>query len=198
MNSPFSDKNQTLPDMKKIMLPTFAALATAAFFLAFKPAPDAHRFKGDTPGTIQAIGNAGSDQVFTFERWEFTKAEMQEGQVETLDLEALIDCKSLACDWKDLEKSVKKKENYFNVSKFPTAKVVIQGAEDQGDGTWLTNAVLTLKETSKEVPLTFTISGEKPYQVKASGELKRRKFGFDGGGPKNEVPISFEMTLPID
>ena len=183
--------------MKKIMFPILAAFATAAFFLAFKPAPEAHLFKGDPPGTIQAIGNAGSDQVFTFEKWEFTRAEMEEGQVETLDLEAILDCKSLVCDWKDLEKSVKKKEDYFNVSQFPTAKVVIRGAEDQGDGTWLTNAELTLKETTKEVPLTFTISGEKPYQVKGSGELKRRKFGFDGGGPRNEVPISFDMTLPI-
>ncbi len=183
--------------MKKIILPLFAAVGTVVFFLAFKPAPQANLFKGEAPGRIEAIGNAGSDNIFTFEKWTFTKAKMKDDMVENIKLEAVIDCKSLTCDWKDLEKSIKKKKDYFNVSDFPTATVVIDGAEDQGDGQWLTNAQVTIKEITREVPLTFTISDEKPYQVQGTGELKRRKFDFKGGGPKNEVPVSFEATLPI-
>lgn len=183
--------------MKKVILPTLAAIATAVFFLAFKPSPTAGMSVKDTPGWIQAIGNAGSDQVFTFEKWQFTKAKMKDDKVENLELEAEIDCTSLTGDWEDLVKSIKKKKDYFHVSKFPTAKVVIDGAEDQGDGTWMTKAEVTIKKFAKEVPLTFTISDEKPYIVKGNGELKRRKFGFTGGGPKNEVPVSFEATLPF-
>ncbi len=183
--------------MNKIILPTLAALASAIFFLAFKPNPVAGMSKEKTPGVIQAIGNAGSDQVFTFEKWQFTKAKMKYEEVANLELEAEIDCSSLTGSWEDLVKSVKKKKDYFHVSKFPTASVVINGAEDQGDGTWLTNAEVTIKEITHEVPLTFTITDEKPFQVSGTGELKRREFDFTGGGPKNEVPVMFEATLPI-
>lgn len=184
--------------MKKIVFPTIAAFATAIFFLAFAPNPTPGMSMKDTPGTIQAIGNAGSNYFFTFEKWQFTKVEMQEGMVEKIKLEAEIDCRSISGPRKDLVKSVKKKKDYFNVSDFPTAKVIVNGAEDQGDGSWITNAEVTIKEFTKTVPLTFTISDEKPYHVEGTGEIQRQEFGFTGSGPKDEVPVSFDAILPLD
>jgi len=153
---------------------------------------------GDTPGTIQAIGNAGSDQVFTFQKWGFTSATMAEDKVENIQLEIEINTSSLTCDWKDLEKNIRKKKDYFYVKKFPRAYVSIDGAEKMEDGRYRTEAMLTLKNKTKPVELIFSISDTKPYQVQGEGIIIRQKFGFTGGGPKDEVPISFDVTLPIE
>ncbi len=178
--------------MKKIhlIIPLFCLL-----FFAFTSIERATI--GDTPGTLQAIGNAGSDQVFTFNKWKFTKAMMPEDKVENIQVEVEINTSSLSCDWKDLEKSVKKKKDYFYVKKFPKATVKIDGAKALKNGTYTTDAILTLKGISKTVKLDFSISDSKPYTVKGSGVIKRKKFNFTGGGPKNEVPINFEAVLPL-
>jgi|GEM_PF-1453212 len=183
--------------MKQFTFITTALLASAIFFFAFSPSPKLRIDPEDVPGEISAIGDAGSPQKFTFERWTFTEASMAEDKVENLALEAEIDCTSLQCDWKDLLKSVKKKKDYFYISEYPTAKVVVNGAEAQKDGTYLTEAEVTIKKYTRTVPLTFTITKEKPYQVVGDGILKRKKFGFTGGGPKAQVPVHFEATLPI-
>ncbi|MEL6635995.1 MAG: YceI family protein [Bacteroidota bacterium] len=149
------------------------------------------------PGVISVIGTAGGSNVFTFEKWRFTKAEMPDGKVENLDLAIEISTASLTTDWKDLEKGVKSKKDYFYVSKFPIARVAIQGAQPKGDGTYTCDALLTLKGVSKTVPLTFEISDSKPYQVKGDGMIFRSKFKFTGNGPEEEVPLNFDLTLPI-
>ncbi len=154
--------------------------------------------RGASPGLIQAIGEAGSPQVFTFEKWEFTEASMAEGEVENIHLAIEINTSSLTCDWKDLQNNIRKKKDYFYVKKFPTATVVIDGATPLEDGRYQTEAMLTLKKKTKPVTLTFSISEEAPYEVKGEGLIIRQDFGFTGGGPKDEVPISFEVTLPAD
>ncbi|MEL7144991.1 MAG: YceI family protein [Bacteroidota bacterium] len=115
-------------------------------------------------------------------------------------MEILIDCKSLHHDWEDLKKSIKKKKDYFYVSKFPTATASVQGAEKMEDGSYGATMVLSLKGITKEVPITFTVTGNgtetDPYKVTGAGELNRRKFNFKGKGPKNEVPLRFEIVLP--
>jgi len=154
--------------------------------------------RGQTLGTIQAIGTAGGPNVFTFEKWEFTKAEMPDDKVENIALSIAINTSSLTCDWKDLQKNIRKKKDYFYAKKFPTATVEIKGAEPIGNGQYKTQALLTLKNNTKPVELTFTISDSKPYQVKGEGMIIRQDFGFTGGGPEDEVPISFDVTLPFE
>ena len=176
---------------KSIVLSVVALLSLASFTLVEKGTI------GDAPGIIQAIGNAGSDQVFTFQKWAFTTAEMPEDKVENINLAIEINTSSLTCEWKDLQKSIRKKQDYFYVKKFPKATVKIDGATPQEDGTYKTTAILTLKNFTKPVELTFTISDTKPYQVKGEGMLIRQDFGFTGGGPKDEVPVSFDVTLPF-
>ncbi|MEN0046116.1 MAG: YceI family protein [Bacteroidota bacterium] len=149
---------------------------------------------GSSPGIIQAIGDAGSPQVFTFQKWEYTKAEMPEDQIENIQLEIEINTSSLTCDWKDLQNNIRKKKDYFYVKKFPKAIVKIDGAEAMEDGKYKTRAMLTLKKYTEPVELTFTIEGN---QVKGEGVITRQDFGFTGGGPKDEVPISFDVTLPF-
>ena len=113
---------------------------------------------GDTPGFINAIGEAGSPNTFTFNKWEITKAAMPEGKVENIQVEIEINTSSLSTDWKDLEKNVKKKKDYFYVKKFPKATVVLNGAEAQGDGSYVSDAMLTLKGRSPD-PLSLMLNG---------------------------------------
>lgn len=152
----------------------------------------------DAPGTITFIGEAGSPNEFTFTKWQFTQVSLPEDDFEKVNLEVEINTSSLQTNWKDLEKSIRKKKDYFYVKKFPKAYINVEGATLQADGTYTTNAKLTLKGISKELPLTFTVSKEKPYVVKGSGVIQRRQFNFYGDGPKDEVPVTFEATLPVE
>ena len=146
------------------------------------------------PGTIEFIGDAGSPNAFTFERWAFTKIENADDP-KNIKVEAVFDVSSLKCDWKELERSVLKKKDYFFVRKFPEARLSIDGAAPMGDGKYKTQALLTLKGVSKEVELMFSLSGEGPYTVHAEGVIQRRMFKFKGDGPKEEVPVRVDAVL---
>lgn len=149
----------------------------------------------ETPGTISFIGDAGSPNTFIFRKWAFTKVELPNDNFEEVNIALDINTSSLQTAWKDLEKNIRNKKDYFYVKKFPTATVSINGAKKQKDGSYITKAMLTLKGVTKPVDLQFTVSEEKPYVVKGSGVIIRQQFKFNGGGPKDEVPINFEVTL---
>ncbi len=153
---------------------------------------------GTPPGTITVTSDASSDNKneFTFEKWRFTKAELPNGKVEDLQIALEISTASLTTSWKDLEKNIRKKPDYFHVDKFPKASVTIAGAVPSGDGKYTCDALLTLKGVSKVVPLTFSISDTAPYRVQGEGIVFRSKFKFSGNGPDEEVPLRFDVVLP--
>ena len=151
----------------------------------------------DTPGVIEFIGDAGSPNVFTFNKWEFTRSEVPNDDFTQVKVDLTINTSSLDCAWSDLKKSIRKKKDYFYVKKFPEATVQIDGATLQDDGSYKTDAMLSLKGVTKPVALTFTVSEDKPYVIKGSGVIERDNFKFTGDGPKNEVPVNFEVTLPL-
>lgn len=185
--------------MKQIRLFSLALLLTAFTLFAFSSDPVEKIAQEEVPGLLTAIGDAGSPNTFTFEKWKWTSYSMEEDKVENLHLSAVIDCRSVTTPYKDLEKSVKKKEAYFHISEFPSATVEVNGAKQmEVEGKWETDAVVTIKGITKEVKMTFSISEEAPYEIVADGVLKRKKFGFDGGGPKNEVPVHVEAKLPAE
>lgn len=157
-----------------------------------------YQYEGETPGVLTATGTTGGPNVFTFERWHFAQISMPEDDPTQIQAVIDIDVTSAVCDWKDLEYSIKKKKDYFHVRKFPKAMVSINGATLQEDGSYQTEALLSLKNVEKPVTLTFTISAEKPYEIKGEGVLNRRDFRFTGDGPQDEVPIAFEATLPLE
>mgnify|MGYP002624087830 CR=1 FL=1 len=175
---------------KQIVILTTLLVFSLIFFSSFIGIAN----YGDSPGLIQAIGDAGSPNVFTFREWSFSKAEMLEGKVENIQVEIEINTGSLTTEWKDLEKNIKKKKDYFYVKKFPKATVVIDGAKALDDEKFKTTAQLTLKGITKPVDLIFSIEGN---TVKGEGLIQRREFKFTGDGPKNEVPILFEAELPF-
>lgn len=174
------------------------SLVLAAILTVNFTAEDYYQYEGDTPGILTAVGDAGSPNIFIFERWHFAEISMPDDDPTMIHAIVDIDLTSIVCDWKDLEASVKKKKDYFHNRKFPKAMVTINGSTLQEDGSYETQALLSLKGVEEAVSLNFTISKEKPYMITGSGVINRRVFRFSGDGPKDEVPISFEATLPLE
>ncbi|MEN0002564.1 MAG: YceI family protein [Bacteroidota bacterium] len=179
-----------------LVLALLAIISLLTLNMSFTTA-DAYSYEGETPGTLTAIGDAGSPQTFTFERWHFASINMPDNDPTQIEAVIEIDITSVVCDWKDLEKSVKKKKDYFYMKKFPKAMVSLKGATLNADSSYTTDAMLSLKGIEKAVAINFTISEEAPYQIEGSALLQRRAFDFDGDGPKEEVPIAFTATLPM-
>lgn len=146
------------------------------------------------PGTIQFTGDAGSPNVFTVMDWRFTQAEIPEGDIEQIKVALILNTASITTDWKDLEKSVLKKKDYFYVKLFPEATILIDGAEKIDEQTYQTEAMLTLKGISNPVKLTFTLEQN---HVVGKGVITRELFKFNGEGPKSQVPVSFDVYLPM-
>ncbi len=147
------------------------------------------------PGTLQFVGDAGQATTFTVKDWAFTKVEMRDENPENIYAEIEMETSSIDASWTELVASVKKKPDYFHVKSFPKASAVINGAKKNEDGTYTTTAQVTIKKITKPVLLTFSISSEKPYKVKGTGTITRQDFDFNGGGPKDEVPVMFEAEL---
>ena len=154
--------------------------------------------KTPPPGVIEVIGDAGSPNVFTFNQWNFSTFEIPNGDLTHIHAIAEINTSSLSCEWKDLQKSVRKKKDYFYVKKFPTATVEVKGAQLLADGSYETDAMLTLKNFTKPVKLRFQVSGTNPITIEGKGEMKRQSWGFTGGGPKDIVPINFTFIQPTE
>ena len=172
-----------------ISLTALAALLT----LLYSSSPTVE-FPAEAPGKITFIGNAGGDNLFTVNTWKFDELTNLD-QPEQIKVMATLDMTSITCDWKDLEKNLHKKKDYFYSKKFNTAQVVIDGAEAQDDGSYVAQAKLVLKGVSKELPISFTLTGDGPYELKATATVDRRKFKFTGNGPKDEVPVMIEATV---
>lgn len=151
-----------------------------------------------TPGQIEFIGDAGSPNVFVFRKWAIDEVRIPDGNLEKVQVALTIQTGSLETQWKDLEKNIRKKKDYFYIKKFPRATVTIDGAQKMADGSYTSTAMLTLKGVTKPVQLRFTASDTAPYLIKGSGTVIRQKFKFNDGGPKDEVPVNFELTLPTE
>lgn len=174
-----------------------ALLTTAVFtaFVLYQPNTDRlDQLPEEPPGTLEFIGDAGSPNIMTFESWGFTQVESADSP-ENIQVEALFDVRTLKCEWEDLQNSLLKKRDYFFARKFPEASLLIDGATALDDGSYLTQAELTLKGVSQSVELNFTISEEEPYTVHAEGVIMRRLFKFTGDGPKDEVPVVVDAVL---
>jgi len=175
--------------MKKIVI---ILLAAAAPFL-FSAFTSDYTLPEGKPGSISFIGDAGSPNTFTVERWRFDEIQ-NVGSPEDIVIKATMDISSIACSWEDLRKNVLKKKDYFHFKKYGTATIAVKGATALDDGTYSTDATLTLKGISKPITLQFQIDENR---VQAEGVVMRRDWGFTGDGPKDEVPVTIDAQLTV-
>ena len=171
-------------------------LLLAGLFLFNAADSEMVHFPADAPGSLTFIGNAGGDNLFTVNSWKFTRVEHPD-QPEQIGITAVLDMKSITCDWKDLQKSLHKKKDYFYSKKWKTATINIDGAKMLTDSTYEAQAELEMRGITKSLPITFSISGggDLPYHVKADATVIRQTWGYTGGGPKDEVPVMIDADL---
>jgi polyisoprenoid-binding protein YceI len=151
----------------------------------------------DAPGLLSCTARTQTEQTFVFRRWQLEGAALPDGDFARVSVQVLVETASLSCDWKELEKSIKKKKDYFYVKKFPRASIRIDGAVRQSDGRYLAQAKLVLKGVEGTVPLLFSAVEEGGrWRVSGGGTLDRRSFGFTGDGPQDAVDIRFDFLWP--
>lgn len=173
--------------MKKLIIISTVFVAMATIFSSFISVKEIK----ESANKIQFFSN----EQFTVNEWEFTKIDVKKDNIENLHIELEMDMGSISCNWKDLQKSVKKKPDYFYVKGFPTSTVTIDKAQKQTDGTYTCQAMLTLKNITKPVTLSFTVTDEGKLHIVGGGKIQRREFNFTGDGPQDEVPMTFDLML---
>ncbi len=188
-------KNKRMHYITKSILATVFLVLSFAFTGPLIDAPTSTK-KTAPPGEITFIGTTKYEKVMSFQEWAITKAEIPSGNIEDLHVEVEIKVKSIFNENKVMVRHLKNKEHWFNTKKFPLATVVIDKASKNDDGTYSSNANITIKGVSQEVPVQFTISEAAPYTVEGTATLNRKNFDLLEGGPKDIVPVSFKATIP--
>lgn len=90
-----------------------------------------------------------------------------------------------------------KKEEYFDVEKYPTISMKSTSFEKQSDGTYKGHFQLTIKGVTKEVivPFTYTVTGNNAV-FKGSFKIIREDYGVGGNSltMADEVTINLQLT----
>lgn len=113
----------------------------------------------------------------------------------TIDMESV--------DSKDEERDATMKgPDLFATSTYPTAHYVADRFSDQGDGNYLAAGKLTLRETTREIPIEFTYeTGASGAWIKGGATLNRLDFGVGQGEWQattmvaNEVEVRFSIKV---
>jgi len=100
-----------------------------------------------------------------------------------------------------------KSADFFEAALYPTMTYRITGAEQTGEDRYRVSGDLTIKGTTRAVPLEVTVEGEVPdpwgakrrIGVSATGEVNRMDFGLNWDGIAGAIPIaSHRIKLEIE
>jgi polyisoprenoid-binding protein YceI len=112
-----------------------------------------------------------------------------------------VDLGSVTTKDNDRDETVKGPD-FFSVAKWPRAHYVTQTITAKNAMTYVGNGKLTLRDASRDVPITFTfqINGNQAL-LKGTAAVKRLDFGVGQGEWKdtssvgNDVTVQFTLTL---
>lgn len=97
--------------------------------------------------------------------------------------------------------------DFFEDEKYPQITYRFTGAEKTGDDKYRVNGELTIKETTRTVPLDVTFEGEAPdpfgnkkrIGISATGEVNRMDFGLNWDGLAGAIPMaSHRIKLELE
>jgi polyisoprenoid-binding protein YceI len=136
-----------------------------------------------------------------------------ENVASTLEFSGAVKTASIDTDSDDRDKHLRS-EDFFDVDKYPEAKLVSKSVEETGDGEFLVTADITLRGVTKEVELEVEYAGvaTNPFTqtpttgLEIQGSVNRKDFGMiwnkalDAGGfilgDKVQLEIQLEATVP--
>lgn len=186
--------------MQRKIRNTLIALAAVLAVLALVPGTTVAG--DDAPGTIEF---KASNKMYSahgkFEKWQLTKVDIPDGDLEKGTVEFEI---QLASVWEKAEKLAEhlRQADFFDVGKFTTSTVKIDRVKKTGDNTYEAVANVDFHGHTNDVPVTFEVVGQSPLQIKGEATLQRTAFGI--GGPydpsedrsiTDDVQIMIEATL---
>lgn len=115
-----------------------------------------------------------------------------------IDMNTLIN-KDLEGEWKGKLEGHLKSEEFFNVTKFPEAKLEITQVEGNGLGMHKASANLTIKDITKNV--TFDVNvieiSQDSFKGNADFNIKRADWGITYPGKPDDL-ISEEINFKVD
>jgi len=109
-------------------------------------------------------------------------------------LEATIDLNSVNTEYQERDEYLRGEE-WFNVAKWPTAQFTTSSLKAAGDGRYLADAQLTLRDVTHPVPMEFSFDGQ---HFTGKAKLDRRVFGVGQGMWADERMVGAEVTVDVD
>lgn len=130
-----------------------------------------------------------------FEKWSFTKVDMEGDNVESLTASLEVDLTSVN------EKSPKltahlKAPDFLFVDKFKTATIDLRNVKKTGADTYSVDMTLKMKDLIQEMQGSFQVTSKKPLHVKGEAKVDRILFGL--GAPQMGVPNMIKVTFDTD
>lgn len=151
------------------------------------------------PGTIKFRGHmAAGFSDGEFKKWTVTSAKIDEAAPENSVVEVEVDVASLDTGIAKRDRHLRT-EDFFDVEKFPTAKVRLSGAKMNGDAEFVANITLDLHGKTKEFPMTFKIVDRAARKI--SGEVTLKRNDFDIGavqGWYNPFRVDDDVLVIVD
>jgi polyisoprenoid-binding protein YceI len=94
--------------------------------------------------------------------------------------------------------------DFFEVEKYPSIRFVSSSIENTGENTFVAVGKLTIKETTTDIRLPFTLLGTMPHPrggtvagIKANYELLRNDYGVGTGSYVETGTIGNEVSIEI-
>jgi polyisoprenoid-binding protein YceI len=160
--------------MKRLGLASAFVLAAFAALRLF--AADAAPAPATTPGELTfTTHNTVYNAEGSFASWKFTKVDIPDGDITKGVVEIEVDLASVN------EKAAKlaahlRTADFFDVAKYPKAKIVISHAKAAGDKRYEAHAEVDLHGVKGHCLVAFDVVAEKPLTIKGTATLDRTSF----------------------
>lgn len=154
------------------------------------------------PGTIRfEAGNLLTTAEGEFSDWRIVSAVVDEAEPGKSRIELEVAITSLDTGIANRDEHLRTAD-FFDVQKFPTARVTLSGFRLDGADALTADVTLDLHGETKTFPMRFRIEDRAERRITGSVTLDRRDFGIgtpESWNPlsvRNAVEVSVEATVP--
>jgi polyisoprenoid-binding protein YceI len=172
-----------------------ARRAAAAFALA--SATSATLAAADPPGHIRfTAGNLVTTAHGEFRDWKVVRAEVDEAEPARSRIEVEISLASLDTGLGMRDDDLRGSD-FFDVARFPTARVVLDGCTLDGEDAFRCNVTLELRGQHKTFPMRFQIEDRAARRIRGAVTLDRRDYGV-GAASSRWNPLSIDDAVEVE
>jgi polyisoprenoid-binding protein YceI len=127
-----------------------------------------------------------------------TNFEMDPASPTTGRIEAIIEMDSVDTFY-DERDEVLREADWFDVARWPEARFITEQIKPAENGGYVADALLTMRDTSKPVTMTFNLEPLDNGQLRFTGDvtLKRLDFGVGQGQWTNTDWVGNEVTVHV-